>query len=114
MSKKNKPKIKNYTKYPYTKITFYPDLQKFKMNKIGNSMYKLMEKRVYDICGLTNDSINQLNEVEIIYKAHKLSPITYKNISRLDLLLIDMGLSLMAFSVYLILKKFVFYAVRLE
>ena len=57
MSKKNKPKIKNYTKYPYTKITFYPDLQKFKMNKIGNSMYKLMEKRVYDICGLTNDSI---------------------------------------------------------
>ncbi len=56
MSKKNKPKIKKYSKYPYTKITFYPDLSKFNLKKINNSMYKMMQKRVYDVCALTNDN----------------------------------------------------------
>jgi DNA topoisomerase-2 len=57
MSKKNKPKIKEYTKYPFTKITFYPDLSKFNISKISSNMYSLMQKRVYDICALTDDSI---------------------------------------------------------
>lgn len=57
MSKKNKPKITSYSKYPYTKITFYPDLKKFNLNKIGNHIFKLMQKRVYDLCALTNDNI---------------------------------------------------------
>ena len=57
MSKKNKPKIKEYKKYPYTKITFYPDLSKFNITKISSNMYKLMQKRVYDICALTDESI---------------------------------------------------------
>ena len=57
MSIKNKPKIKSYSKYPYTKITFYPDLSRFNITKIGNHLFKLMEKRVYDLCALTNDNI---------------------------------------------------------
>ena len=57
MSVKNKPKISKYSKYPYTKITFYPDLSKFKLKKISNDMYGLMKKRVYDICGITDESI---------------------------------------------------------
>ena len=57
MSKKNKPKIKKFSKYPYTKITFYPDLSKFNLKKITNPMYKMMQKRVYDVCALTNDNI---------------------------------------------------------
>ena len=57
MKKKNKPKIKEYSKYPYTKITFYPDLEKFNISKITTNMYNLMHKRVYDICALTSDNI---------------------------------------------------------
>lgn len=57
MSKKNKPKIKDYSKYPYTKITFYPDLKRFNISKIGSHLFKLMKKRVYDLCALTNDNI---------------------------------------------------------
>lgn len=57
MSKKNKPKIKDYSKYPYTKITFYPDLKRFNISKIGSHLFKLMQKRVYDLCALTNDNI---------------------------------------------------------
>ena len=57
MSKKNKPKIKEYKKYPYTKITFYPDLSKFNITKISSNMFSLMQKRVYDLCALTNDNI---------------------------------------------------------
>ena len=57
MSIKNEPKIKSYSKYPYTKITFYPDLSRFNITKIGNHLFKLMEKRVYDLCALTNDDI---------------------------------------------------------
>ena len=57
MSKKNKPKIKEYKKYPYTKITFYPDLSKFNITKISSNMFSLMQKRVYDICALTDESI---------------------------------------------------------
>ena len=44
MSKKNKPKIKEYTKYPFTKITFYPDLSKFNISNwiLINSGLKIM------------------------------------------------------------------------
>lgn len=56
MGKKNKPEIVKFEKYPFTKITFYPDLEKFNLKKITNQMYKLMQKRVYDICALTNDT----------------------------------------------------------
>ena len=37
------------------------------------------------------DSISQLQEVEIIYKAHKLSPITYQNISRPEIEELSIG-----------------------
>tara|TARA_B110000261_G_scaffold132212_1_gene148575 strand:- start:763 stop:4203 length:3441 start_codon:yes stop_codon:yes gene_type:complete len=57
MSKKNKPTITKYSKYPYTKITFYPDLKRFNISKIGTNLFKLMQKRVYDLCALTNDNI---------------------------------------------------------
>jgi DNA topoisomerase-2 len=53
------PKITDYTKSPYTKITYWPDLSKFKMDKTGitKDVYNLMSKRVYDICALTDDSV---------------------------------------------------------
>ena len=66
MSKKNKPKIEEYKKYPYTKITFYPDLSKFNINKISSNMFMLMQKRVYDICALTDESIKVFFNNKII------------------------------------------------
>jgi DNA topoisomerase-2 len=49
MSVIEKPKIKEYVKNPYTKITFYPDLEKFGMQELEDDMIKLMERRVYDL-----------------------------------------------------------------
>jgi len=61
MSLKNKPhitKINKKTQYPYTQITFYPDLSKFKFtstsvrrneNEIDEGTYQLFIRRAYDI-----------------------------------------------------------------
>jgi DNA topoisomerase-2 len=57
MKVKNKPIIKEYTKYPFTKITFYPDLKKFNIKKLSNDFVSLMKKRTYDICALTDNSV---------------------------------------------------------
>ena len=86
MSVKNKPKIKKFTKYPYTKITFFPDLEKFNLKKITPSMYKLMQKRVYDICALTGDSIKVFfnNERINIKNFQKYSELYFNNISGLS------------------------------
>jgi len=69
MKDKTEPKITSYTKYPYTKIIFIPDYTRFKQTKLSEDMYKLMVKRVYDICALTpNDIKVYLNDDKIDYK----------------------------------------------
>lgn len=69
MKDKSEPTITAYTKYPYTKITFVPDYKLFKQSKLSEDMYKLMVKRVYDICALTpNDIKVYLNDNKIEYK----------------------------------------------
>ena len=40
---------------------------------------------------ISSDSINELNEIDIIYKAHKLSPITYQNISNSEIQELSVG-----------------------
>jgi DNA topoisomerase-2 len=48
----NQPKIAKYSGKDYTKVTFYPDFQKFKMSEgFDDDIYDLMCKRVYDIAG---------------------------------------------------------------
>ena len=43
----------------YTKITFTPDFEKFGMKNLSdNDTYKILEKRVYDICAVTNKDVN--------------------------------------------------------
>jgi DNA topoisomerase II len=69
MKEKTDPKISTYTKYPYTKITFSPDYKRFKQSNLSSDMYKLMSKRVYDICALTaNDIKVYFNDEKIEYK----------------------------------------------
>tara|TARA_B110000259_G_scaffold141847_1_gene159739 strand:- start:114 stop:3593 length:3480 start_codon:yes stop_codon:yes gene_type:complete len=88
MSIKNKPKIKKYSKYPYTKITFFPDLEKFNLKKITTSIYKLMQKRVYDICALTNDITKVFfnNKQISIKNFQKYAELYFKNVSPKDII----------------------------
>ncbi|XP_045623508.1 DNA topoisomerase 2-alpha isoform X1 [Procambarus clarkii] len=49
MSKASEPRIKDFTGEDYTKITFSPDLAKFKMEALTADMVALMSRRAYDI-----------------------------------------------------------------
>ena len=59
MSVCEKPEITKYTKYPYTKICFEPDYEKFgiKDDKLTTDMMSLYEKRVYDVCALSPSNV---------------------------------------------------------
>ena len=62
----NKPNITKYVKKPYTIIRFLPDYNSFKLDRLTDDMYKIMEKRVYDICAITSKDINvYLDDVKI-------------------------------------------------
>eukprot|EP00392_Amoebophrya_sp_AT5.2_P010869 g10936.t1 len=47
MSVKNKPKIEEYKKEPYTRVTFTPDLAKFHMTELDDDTIALFYKRVF-------------------------------------------------------------------
>lgn len=65
----NKPKVTKYSKKPYTIIRFLPDYQSFKTDGLSEDMYKIMEKRVYDMCAITSKDVNiYFNEQKIEYK----------------------------------------------
>lgn len=51
------PVIKNKNSKDYTKITFFPDFQRFKVNKISNATLKMLEKRAYDVAACTDKKI---------------------------------------------------------
>lgn len=58
MSDKSEPKVTEYTKgSDYTKISFLPDFERFKMDGLDNDIISLMTKRVYDMAGITPRSV---------------------------------------------------------
>lgn len=53
-------------KKPYTKIRFLPDYAAFKLPGLTPDVYKLMEKRVYDMCAVTGRDVSVFfNDVKI-------------------------------------------------
>jgi DNA topoisomerase-2 len=65
LSNKSKPVITNYNKpNGYVKITFQPDLQYFKSDKLDNDIYGLMLKRIYGI----NSTSRHMKPFTNIYK----------------------------------------------
>lgn len=82
MLRKSKPKITDYDKKSYTKITFLPDYEKFEMEELDEDTYSLLQKRVYDICACTkgvkvyfNKKLLKINSFEKycgLYKVDKL------------------------------------------
>lgn len=66
MYKKNDPIIENTKKKDYTKITFVPDMERFNLSELSTNMISLLEKRVMDIAGCTNDIVSvYLNDNKI-------------------------------------------------
>ena len=58
MTKKDKPKITPCKTKPYTKITYLPDYKRFKIDGITDDMFKIMEKRAYDMAACTGSNVN--------------------------------------------------------
>ena len=57
MSKHKDAEIEKYEGEDYTKITFEPDFEKFKMKKLDNDIISLLKKRVYDVAGTSPSRI---------------------------------------------------------
>lgn len=57
MFEKSDPEISKYTKYPYTKITFEPDFNKFKIKELSPDMINLYMKRVYDVNSISSGNL---------------------------------------------------------
>ena len=57
LSKINEPVITKCKSKPYTKITFKPDLMRFKQKKLSKDMLSVMKRRVYDIAAVTDKSV---------------------------------------------------------
>lgn len=49
MTKASDPKVKEFKGEDFTKITFSPDLEKFKMTELDNDIVDLMSRRAYDV-----------------------------------------------------------------
>lgn len=58
MSKKSPPKISPYPAgKDYTRVTFWPDFEKFGMKKLDDDIVGLFMKRAYDVAGSTNHKV---------------------------------------------------------
>ncbi|XP_064478636.1 DNA topoisomerase 2-alpha-like [Ornithodoros turicata] len=72
MTKTSKPKLKpKDTGDDFTKITFYPDLPKFKMEKLDPDMVALMSRRAFDLAGTTRGVKVFLNKKKLPVKGFK-------------------------------------------
>lgn len=75
MSKAEDVKIKSSGDNDYTKVTFSPDLRKFKMEKLEKDIVDLMCRRAYDVAASTRG-------VKVWLNGEKL-PVKYNNFIRI-------------------------------
>lgn len=71
MSKTSDPKIKDSSSNDFTKITFSPDLTKFKMTELDDDIIDLMSRRAYDIAASTRGVSVFLNGSKLLVKNFK-------------------------------------------
>jgi DNA topoisomerase-2 len=71
MTKASEPKIKDFFGEDFTKITFSPDLEKFKMSKLDDDIIALMSRRAYDVAASTRGVKVMLNGKRIPVKNFK-------------------------------------------
>jgi len=58
MKTRGKPKITKYSQKPFTKVSWVADFDRFGLDKYTDKMYQLIERRLYDIAGVTDKSVN--------------------------------------------------------
>ena len=58
MKKRGKPKISKYTRNLTRGATWVADFERFGLEVYSDKMYQLIERRLYDIAGVTDKSIN--------------------------------------------------------
>lgn len=68
MTRDKEPEIKKSTGEDFTKITFSPDLTKFKMEELDDDICHLMARRAYDVAGSTKGVTVFLNGERIPVK----------------------------------------------
>ncbi|KAJ3662202.1 hypothetical protein Zmor_006558 [Zophobas morio] len=71
MTKASEPKIKEFSGDDYTKITFSPDLEKFKMDKLDDDIVALMSRRAFDVAASTRGVKVMLNGKRVPIKSFK-------------------------------------------
>ena len=58
MTDEEKPKVTKATRSKqYTEIRFKPDLARFGMKELDDDTIAIMKRRVYDVAGVTDDSV---------------------------------------------------------
>lgn len=71
MGKASEPRIKEFFGDDFTKVTFSPDLKKFKMEKLDDDIVALMSRRAYDIAASARGVKVFLNGSRIQLKTFK-------------------------------------------
>lgn len=71
MGKASEPVIKDFRGEDFTKVTFSPDLTKFKMDKLDDDIVSLMSRRAYDVAASTRGVKVFLNGSRIPVKNFK-------------------------------------------
>jgi DNA topoisomerase II len=71
MAKTSEPKIETAGKDDFTKVTFHPDLTKFKMEKLEDDIVALMSRRAFDVAASTRG-------VTVFLNGHKLPVKNFK------------------------------------
>ncbi|XP_063239277.1 DNA topoisomerase 2 isoform X2 [Bacillus rossius redtenbacheri] len=71
MTKTSEPKIKDFFGSDFTKITFTPDLTKFKMEKLDKDIVDLMSRRAFDVAASTRGVKVYLNGKRLPVKNFK-------------------------------------------
>ena len=57
MGERDPPEIKDGASIDYTCVTFYPDLKKFRMNRMDEDVVSLLTKRAYDMAGVSDSRV---------------------------------------------------------
>lgn len=72
MTFKSEPEISSSHVKGYTKITFIPDFKRFGMDSLTSGVFKLIEKRAYDVAACTN------KDITIYFQNQKLAVKTFE------------------------------------
>ena len=65
-----KPNLRKFSGKPFTEISWDVDFNRFGIEKYSEDMLALMYRRIYDIAGITDKSVNvYLNDEKIKIKS---------------------------------------------